>query len=78
MAAVDETVSALRCEDGSEQGCGGSRAACLTHDLWERLSSHVHVFLSQTSIADVVGNRLMPCPAVPDFGSDLAKAEARA
>jgi Rrf2 family iron-sulfur cluster assembly transcriptional regulator len=78
MAAVDETVSALRCEDGSEQGCGGSRAACLTHDLWERLSSHVHVFLSQTSIADVVGNRLMPCPAVPDFGTDLTGAEVRA
>jgi Rrf2 family iron-sulfur cluster assembly transcriptional regulator len=71
MAAVDETVSAIRCEDGAEQGCGGSRAACLTHNLWEQLSSHVHVFLSQTTIADVVGNRLAPCPAVPDFGAML-------
>lgn len=69
MAAVDETVSAIRCEDGVEHGCAGSRAACLTHDLWEQLSSHVHVFLSQTTIADVIGNRLTPCPAVPDFGS---------
>jgi Rrf2 family iron-sulfur cluster assembly transcriptional regulator len=67
MDAVDETVSALRCGDGVEQGCGGSRAACLTHDLWERLSSHVHVFLSQTSLADVVGNTLAPCPAAPSL-----------
>ncbi|TVQ56282.1 MAG: Rrf2 family transcriptional regulator [Rhodobacteraceae bacterium] len=67
MDAVDETVSAVRCEHGVESGCGGSRAACLTHDLWERLSSHVHVFLSQTTIADVVGNTLAPCPAAPSL-----------
>lgn len=67
MDAVDETVSALRCEDGVEQGCGGSRAKCLTHNLWERLSSHVHVFLSQTTIADVVGDSLTPCPAAPNL-----------
>ena len=77
MDAVDETVSALRCGDGIESGCGGSRAACLTHNLWEQLSSHVHVFLSQTTIADVTGNRLAPCPAVPDFGvAEAARAPA--
>ncbi len=78
MAAVDETVSAVRCEHGVESGCGGSRAACLTHNLWEQLSSHVHVFLSQTTIADVIGKRLAPCPAVPDFASLPARPEARA
>ena len=78
MGAVDETVSAIRCEDGAEQGCAGSRAACLTHNLWEQLSSHVHVFLSQTSIADVIGNRLTPCPAVPDFGAMAGAEPARA
>ena len=76
MGAVDETVSAIRCEDGAEQGCGGSRAACLTHNLWEQLSSHVHVFLSQTTIADVIGNRLAPCPAVPDFVAALRAESA--
>ncbi|MGF1657869.1 MAG: Rrf2 family transcriptional regulator [Rubrimonas sp.] len=65
MAAVDETVSAVRCESAVEPGCGGSRAKCLTHNLWEQLSSHVHVFLSQTSIADVIEDRLAPCPAAP-------------
>ncbi len=74
MGAVDETVSALRCEGGVEQGCAGSRAKCLTHNLWEQLSSHVHVFLSQTSIADVVGDRLVPCPAAPVFWPEEARA----
>ena len=76
MDAVDETVTALRCADGVEQGCGGSRASCLTHDLWERLSSHVHVFLSQTTLADVVGNTLAPCPAAPAFWPESEGAEA--
>lgn len=67
MAAVDETVSAVRCENSVEQGCGGSRAKCLTHNLWEQLSSHVHVFLSQTTIADVIEDRLAPCPAAPNL-----------
>lgn len=74
MAAVDETVSAIRCEAGVEQGCGGSRARCLTHNLWERLSSHVHVFLSQTTIADVIGDRLAPCPAAPVLWPEEAQA----
>lgn len=67
MAAVDETVSALRCAEEPGQGCGGSQQACLTHALWEELSAHVHVFLAQRTIADVIGDRLVPCPAVPDF-----------
>jgi Rrf2 family iron-sulfur cluster assembly transcriptional regulator len=78
MAAVDETVSAIRCESGVEQGCAGSRAKCLTHNLWERLSSHVHVFLSQTTIADVVGDRLAPCPAAPSLWPDPAAEKAPA
>lgn len=67
MAAVDERLNAMGCEGEVGQGCGNSREACLTHALWEQLSAHVHVFLSQTTIADVIGDRMMPCPAVPDF-----------
>lgn len=69
MAAVDERLNAMGCEGkaGEDGHCGTSREACLTHALWEQLSAHVHVFLSQTTIADVIGDRLVPCPAVPDF-----------
>lgn len=76
MAAVDERLNAMGCETTPGQGCGNSREACLTHALWEQLSAHVHVFLSQTTIADVIGDRMMPCPAVPDFIGVVDEPEA--
>jgi len=80
MVAVDERLNAMGCDGKWEegQGCGKSREACLTHNLWEQLSAHVHVFLSQTSIADVTGNKMSPCPAVPDFAALLEDEEAPA
>jgi len=80
MSAVDETLNAMRCEDLDGKGCGGSKALCLTHSLWEQLSAHVYVFLNKTTIADVVGDKLTPCPAVPDFSALLEDEaeEARA
>ncbi len=80
MVAVDERLNAMGCDGHWEEGvgCGKSREACLTHNLWEQLSAHVHVFLSQTTIADVIGNQMVPCPAVPDFSELLEEEEARA
>ena len=80
MAAVDERLNAMGCDGKWEegQGCGKSKEACLTHNLWEQLSAHVHVFLSQTTIADVVDDKMVPCPAVPDFSELLEDEEARA
>ncbi len=78
FSAVGEDVQAMHCdEDEPVEGCSGSRALCLTHDLWERLSALVHVFLQTTSLADVVENRLVPCPAVPHLerGGDFALVE---
>ncbi len=71
MTAVDERLNAMGCDSKPGQGCGSSKAACLTHSLWEQLSAHVHVFLSRTTLADVVADRLVPCPAVPDFSALL-------
>ncbi|MEM0924376.1 MAG: Rrf2 family transcriptional regulator [Pseudomonadota bacterium] len=71
MSAVDERLNAMGCDGEVGQGCGSSREACLTHALWEQLSAHVHVFLSQTTIADVIADRMVPCPAVPDFSALL-------
>ena len=80
MAAVDERLDAMGCHGryAEGEGCGKSREACLTHNLWEQLSAHVHVFLSRTSIADVIADRMVPCPAVPDFSELLEEEEARA
>jgi Rrf2 family iron-sulfur cluster assembly transcriptional regulator len=80
MAAVDERLNAMGCEGTPGNGCGGSQAACLTHGLWEKLSAHVHVFLNQTTLADVISDKITPCPAVPDFTEllDDDQPEARA
>ncbi len=78
MSAVDEKLNAMGCETDLKQGCGGSKAVCLTHNLWEQLSSHVYVFLNQTTLADVVSDRMAPCPAVPDFATLLEEDVARA
>lgn len=78
MTAVDERLNAMGCgAEPNGAGCGGMKAACLTHNLWEQLSSHVYVFLNQTTLADVVSDRMAPCPAVPDFFA-LLEEEARA
>lgn len=67
LAAVDETVSALHTGVGASGGMSGSRAQSMTNRLWEGLSAHVYVFLHQTRLSDVVGNGLVPCPAVPSL-----------
>jgi Rrf2 family transcriptional regulator, iron-sulfur cluster assembly transcription factor len=65
LGAVDETVSAMHTGAGASGGVSGTRAQSLTNRLWEGLSAHVYVFLHQTRLSDVVGNSLVPCPAVP-------------
>ncbi len=65
LEAVDETVSALHTGAGASGGVSGSRAQSMTNRLWEGLSAHVYVFLHQTTLSDVIGNTLKPCPAVP-------------
>ena len=67
MTAVDETLRATKCTDSIGEGCGGGRAACLTHDLWEQLSAQVYLFLHNVTLADIVSNRLTPCRAAPNF-----------
>lgn len=65
LGAVDETVSALHVGAGASGGQSGSRAQQLSNRLWESLSAHVYVFLHNATLADVAGDALLPCPAVP-------------
>lgn len=65
LQAVEETVDAMHTGAGATGGSSGTRAQSLTNRLWEGLSAHVYVFLHNTTLADVAGNGLLPCPAVP-------------
>jgi Rrf2 family iron-sulfur cluster assembly transcriptional regulator len=67
LGAVDETVSAMHKGASVSGGSSGSRAQSLTNRLWEGFSAHVYVFLHQTRLSDIVGNDLVPCPAVPSL-----------
>jgi Rrf2 family iron-sulfur cluster assembly transcriptional regulator len=59
ILAVDEPMTATRCEQGSPKGCTGTTTRCVTHDLWEELGRQIHVFLSSVSLADVVERRVL-------------------
>ncbi|MEO1292276.1 MAG: Rrf2 family transcriptional regulator [Pseudomonadota bacterium] len=76
MGAVDETLRATACRDEVGQGCGGTREACLTHDLWEQLSSQVYLFLHAITLLDVAEKRMTPCNALPNFAALLEEEGA--
>jgi len=65
LEAVEETVKALQTGAGASGGVSGSQAQSMANRMWESLSAQVYVFLHQTTLADVAGNALRPCPAVP-------------
>ncbi len=67
LAAVDETVDAMHTGAGASGGLSGSKAQSLSNRLWQGLSAPVYVFLHQTRLSDVVGNAMVPCPAVPSL-----------
>lgn len=67
LEAVDEGESPGWPGPWAAGARSGSREQSLSNRLWEGLSSHVYVFLRQTSLSEVISNELEPCPAVPSM-----------
>ena len=59
ILAVDEPIRATRCMPGSPKGCAGDTSRCTTHDLWEELGNHIHLFLSSVTLEDVCEKRVL-------------------
>ena len=59
VLAVDEPIRATRCMPGSPKGCTGDTSRCMTHDLWEELGNHIHLFLSSVTLEDVCEKRVL-------------------
>ncbi|MBL4721658.1 MAG: Rrf2 family transcriptional regulator [Alphaproteobacteria bacterium] len=59
IRAVDEPMMVMRCKGGSAEGCMANKGRCVTHDLWEELENHIHLFLSSLSLEDVVQRRVL-------------------
>ncbi|MEX2516899.1 MAG: Fe-S cluster assembly transcriptional regulator IscR [Gammaproteobacteria bacterium] len=51
ICAVDESVDATKC--GGQKNCQGD-SRCLTHDLWEDLSTQISNYLDAISLADLI------------------------
>lgn len=68
ILAVDEPIKATGCKEGSGRACTGAKGHCITHELWDELGRHIHMYLSSVTVADVVNKR------VGDNGSALAAA----
>jgi Rrf2 family iron-sulfur cluster assembly transcriptional regulator len=54
IAAVDENVDTTRC--GGAHNCQDNQQ-CLTHDLWQDLSTRIFDYLNQISLQDLMNRR---------------------
>lgn len=63
IAAVDENVDTTRC--GGAHNCQNDRP-CLTHDLWQDLSTRIYQYLNRISLQDLVER---------SGGEDVAKCQ---
>jgi Rrf2 family iron-sulfur cluster assembly transcriptional regulator len=51
ILAVDEPIDATSC--GGEENCQDDRR-CMTHDLWAGLNKHIHSYLSDISLSELI------------------------
>ncbi len=51
VVAINENIDATRC--GGDKNCHGDET-CLTHQLWEDLSTRIHDFLKGITLGDLV------------------------
>ena len=54
ITAVDESVDTTRC--GGAHNCQDNHQ-CLTHDLWQDLSTRIYEYLNQISLQDLMNRR---------------------
>ena len=64
VAAADEEIRTTACERGSQTGCRGANARCLTHDLWDELGRQIEIFLNAVTLEDVLARRVLGMAAV--------------
>jgi Rrf2 family transcriptional regulator, iron-sulfur cluster assembly transcription factor len=51
ILAVDEPIDATSC--GGDENCHEDKR-CMTHDLWAGLNKHIHAYLAQISLAQLI------------------------
>ena len=65
ISAVDENCSIVDCDDSDS--CHGNNYQCLTHDLWQELSSEIRTFLEGITLSEIMSKQSMRnCKAVQE------------
>ena len=54
ILAVDEPIDATSC--GGEENCQDDKR-CMTHDLWAGLNKHIHAYLAEITLAQLIPAR---------------------
>lgn len=58
VSAVDESIKMTRCSDKKEQGCMHGNIKCVTHNLWEGLSTQIFNYLNAISLHGLCNEKL--------------------
>ncbi len=76
IMAVDEPITATRCQPGSPYGCHLDKGRCQTHELWEGLGNQIYRFLNSVSLDDVIGKRVPGAGPLAGFTLPAPDADA--
>ena len=52
--AVNEEVKTLNCKKDSKKGCNNKSVKCITHNLWDKLDSHINIFFENVKLEEIV------------------------
>ena len=52
--AVNEEVKTLNCKKDSKKGCNNKSIKCITHNLWDKLDSHINGFFENIKLEEIV------------------------
>ena len=52
--AVNEEVKTLNCKKDSKKGCNNKSVKCITHNLWDKLDTHINGFFENVKLEEIV------------------------
>ena len=52
--AVNEEVKTLNCKKESKKGCNNKSVKCITHNLWDKLDTHINGFFENVKLEELV------------------------
>ena len=52
--AVNEEIKTLNCKKDSKKGCNNKSIKCITHNLWDKLDTHINVFFENVKLEEIV------------------------